>query len=441
MFALQSHSTNIFCTIPDQNETALNKYLLNASTSLENMTPTINPRRLIATINTFGSLGRTSQGTTRLTLTDTDKEARDQLVEWLRGESLDVKIDNIGNIFGTRRGTENQPPVVIGSHIDSVKNAGIYDGTLGVLGALEAIRQLNTQDIETRRPVTVAAFTNEEGARFQPDMMGSMVYTGAIPVEEAWSAADDDGVTVKDELQRIGYLGNDTIEAGNYFELHVEQGPVLDSEKLQAGVVEGIQGMAWWDATYTGEANHAGTTPLTHRHDALLATAEVCVGLREIAEHLGEGSVATVGRLHAQPDIRNVVPGETFFTVDFRQYRSEIYEKGQELVEKLIRETAEKHKLEHTLTQTVDAKPVRFDAGMVNLVEEKTMELGLSYKRMHSGAGHDAQFMTHICPTAMIFVPSIGGRSHCNEEKTMDQDLVNGANILYNCMLSLAEAQ
>ncbi len=405
------------------------------------MTSIINPRRLIDTINAFGSIGKTSQGTTRLTLTDTDKEARDKLVEWLSEESLDVKIDNIGNIYGIREGTEDLPPVVLGSHIDTVKNAGIYDGALGVLGALETIRKLNTLGIETKRPVAVAAFTNEEGARFQPDMMGSMVHTGALPVEEAWMASDDDGVTVKDELQRIGYLGKDTIEAGNYLELHVEQGPILDSENLQVGVVEGIQGMAWWDAIYTGEANHAGTTPLSLRHDALLATAEVCIGLREMADGLGEGSVATVGRLHAQPDIRNVVPGEAFFTVDFRQYRSELYEEGQGLVKKLIRETAEKHMLEYTLTQTVDVKPVRFDTEMVNLVEEKTKKLGYSYRRMHSGAGHDAQFMTHICPTAMIFVPSINGRSHCQEEKTLDQDLVNGANILYNCALSLAEAQ
>ncbi|MCW4011851.1 MAG: M20 family metallo-hydrolase, partial [Candidatus Bathyarchaeota archaeon] len=333
-------------------------------------------------------------------------------LEWLEEESLEVKIDNIGNIYGTRQGTEKHPPVVLGSHIDTVKNAGIYDGALGVLGALETIRQLNTLDIETKHPVTVAAFTNEEGARFQPDMMGSMVATGELPVEEAWKAIDDNGTTVKDELERIGYLGNDTIESGSYLELHVEQGPILDSEGIEVGVVEGIQGMAWWDATYTGEANHAGTTPLTHRHDALLATAETCMGLRELAERLGEGSVATMGRLHAEPDIRNVVPEHTFFTVDFRQYRRELYEEGQPILEKLISETAEKHRLEYTLKQTVDAKPVRFDPNMVNLVEGKTRQLGYSYKRMHSGAGHDAQFMTHVCPTAMIFVPSIGGKSH-----------------------------
>lgn len=402
------------------------------------MNPTINPHRLLTTIQQLAQIGKTNNGVTRLTLTDTDKQARDQLIKWLEEASLDIKIDNIGNIFGTRKGTTNQHPIVIGSHLDTVKNAGIYDGALGVLSALETIRQLNTHNIETETPITVAAFTNEEGARFQPDMMGSMVHTGTLPIKEAWNAVDDQGKTVKEELQRIGYLGTDTIKAGSYLELHVEQGPTLDAEKLQIGIVEGIQGMAWWDATYTGEANHAGTTPLSHRKDALLATAETCIALREIAER-HTGSVATMGRLHAQPDIRNVIPGHTFFTVDYRQYDSGIYENGKNAVIDQIKTTAEKHGLEYTLTQTVDAQPVRFNPEMVNIIEENTKKLGLTHRRIHSGAGHDAQFMTHICPTAMIFVPSINGKSHSPQEKTHDQDCINGANLLYNTVLELAQ--
>jgi len=268
--------------------------------------------------------------------------------------------------------------------------------------------------------------------------MGSMVFTGQLDAETAWAASDDDGVTVKDELQRIGYLGNDDLEALHYLELHVEQGPVLHSEGLDIGVVEGVQGMAWWDGEYTGEANHAGTTPLHLRWDALLAAAELCLRLREAAERLGRGSVATMGRLHPRPDTRNVVPGGAFFTVDFRQYERGLYEGGQKIVANLIRDVAERHGLEHSLTQTVDAKPVRFDRGMVELVERKTKELGLSYKVMHSGAGHDAQFMSHVCPTAMVFVPSIGGRSHCPEERTLKADCVNGANVLLRCVLELS---
>jgi N-carbamoyl-L-amino-acid hydrolase len=218
------------------------------------------------------------------------------------------------------------------------------------------------------------------------------------------------------------------------------QGPVLHSRGLQAGVVEGIQGMAWWDGEYTGEANHAGTTPLTLRKDALLAAAELCCRLRETAQDLGNNSVTTMGRLHPKPDIRNVVPGEAFFTIDFRQYQTELYEKGRKEVVSLVMEIAEKHGLDFSLEQTVDAKPVRFDSWMVDLVERKIKELGLSYSRMYSGAGHDAQFMSHICPTAMIFVPSIDGKSHCSVERSTKDDCVNGANILLQCVLELSAA-
>lgn len=387
----------------------------------------------------MGEVGREGDGVNRLALNDANKDGRDLFTGWLRDEGLEVRVDRIGNIFGVRKGTNpGEPPIVVGSHLDTVREAGVFDGALGVLSGLEIVRLLNQEDVDTGRAVAVAAFTNEEGARFQPDMMGSMVFTGQLDVEAAWAASDDDGVTVKDELQRIGYLGDKEMEAGRYLELHVEQGPVLHSEGLEVGVVEGVQGMAWWDGEYTGEANHAGTTPLHLRRDALLAAAELCLRLRETAERLGGGSVATMGRLHPRPDIRNVVPGGAFFTVDFRQYERELYEGGQEIVANLIREVAERHGLEVSLTQTVDAKPVRFDPGMVDLVERKTKELGLSYKVMHSGAGHDAQFMSHLCPTAMIFVPSIGGRSHCPEEKTLKVDCVNGANVLLRCVLELS---
>jgi len=389
----------------------------------------------------MGDVGREGKGVNRLALNDADKEGRDLFVGHLREEGLDVRVDKIGNIFGVRNGTNsNEPPVVMGSHLDTVRDAGVFDGALGVLSGLEVIRLLNQHDIETGKSVAVGAFTNEEGARFQPDMMGSMVLTGKLSLEDAWKAFDDDGVTVKDELKRTGCLGGDVLDAGCFIELHVEQGPVLHMGSQQIGVVEGVQGMAWWDGDYRGEANHAGTTPLAFRRDALLAAADLCCSLREAAEDIGRGSVATMGRLNPRPDIRNVVPGGAFFTVDFRQYEAELYEEGQREVEKLIEEVAERHGVDLSLEQTVDAKPVRFDCGMVGLVERKTRQLGLSYKRMHSGAGHDAQFMSYVCPTAMIFVPSIGGRSHCTEERTTKADCVNGANILLQCALELSEA-
>jgi N-carbamoyl-L-amino-acid hydrolase len=399
----------------------------------------VNGDRLWGSLMEMGQIGGVGRGINRLALNDGDKASRDLFTEWLREEGAELRIDDIGNIFGIRRGLNREaPPVLVGSHLDTVREAGIFDGSLGVLAGLEIIKVLNERDIETSSDVVVASFTNEEGARFQPDMMGSMVYSGELDVESAWSAVDDEGISVRDELNRIGYIGCDKIEAGCFLELHVEQGPVLYTEGLDVGVVEGVQGMAWWDGEYSGEANHAGTTPLHLRKDALLAAAELCLELRKMAEDLGRGSVATMGRLHPLPDVRNVVPGGAFFTVDFRQYEYALFEDGQKTVVSKIRDTAEKHGLDYSLTQTVNAKPVRFDPGLVDLVEEKTREHELSYKRMHSGAGHDAQFMSHICPTAMIFVPSQGGKSHSPGEQTHKKDCLNGANILLNCVLELA---
>lgn len=399
----------------------------------------IDGERLWKSLNAMGQIGKTDDGVNRLALNDSDKEARDQLVQWFKEEGLEILIDPIGNITGVRSGKHDSQPVMVGSHLDTVKNAGIYDGALGVLAGLEIIRYLNQKNIQTERSLAVTAFTNEEGARFQPDMMGSMVHTGLLEIEAAYEANDDHGVTVKEELKRIGYLGKDKIQARKYLELHVEQGPILYAEGFEIGVVEGVQGMAWWDVEYYGEANHAGTTPLNLRKDALLATSELYVKMRETAERIGNGSVVTMGRLHSKPDIRNVIPESTFFTVDFRQYNSKLYEEGQKTIANQIIETAQKHDLKYKLKQTVDAKPVSFQSDMVNLVEEKTRQLGLTYKRMHSGAGHDAQFMTHICPTAMIFVPSIGGKSHSKIEKTYKKDCINGANVLLYCVMELVQ--
>jgi len=403
------------------------------------MKPKLDGARLERSLREMGGVGAApSGGVNRLALSDADKEARDLLASWFRELNLEVKIDPIGNIFAIRRGREDSKPVVMGSHIDTVRDGGIYDGALGVLGGLEVLRSLDDAGVETVKPVTVAAFTNEEGARFQPDMMGSMVFTGKLGVEEAYASRDDDGVTVGQELDRIGYRGDDSLEPLCYLELHVEQGPLLHSRGLQIGVVEGVQGIAWWHGGYVGEANHAGTTPLDHRKDALLGAADLCVGLRALAEELGRGSVATMGRLRPVPDVINVVPGGAEFTVDFRQYDSGLFAEGERRVEALVQRVAERHGLGWSLRQSADAQPVRFDEAMVNLVESKARELGLSYTRMPSGAGHDAQFMSYVCPTAMIFVPSVGGRSHCRDERTDPRDCENGARVLLECVLDLS---
>jgi N-carbamoyl-L-amino-acid hydrolase len=400
----------------------------------------VNANRLWDSLMEIGEIGRQDDGINRLALNDADKEVRDRFVHLLHEESLDVQIDKIGNIFGVRKGMSSKKlPIIIGSHLDTVKNAGVFDGALGVLAGLEIIRLLNQYNMDTSRSISVAVFTNEEGARFQPDMMGSMVFTSQLSLDNAWKSKDDEGISVKDELNRIGYLGNDELQPGYFLELHVEQGPVLDRGGYEIGVVEGVQGMAWWDGEYVGEANHAGTTPLDLRRDALYAAAELCCRLRLTAENLGHDSVSTMGRLNPSPDIRNVIPGEAFFTLDFRQYDTELYERGQRDIMQLVTDVADKHNVDYSLLQTVDAKPVRFDPRMVTLVEEKTKELDLSYIKMYSGAGHDAQFLNYICPTSMIFVPSIRGRSHCNDERSNKKDCNNGANVLLRSVLELAE--
>ncbi len=395
--------------------------------------------RLEKALREMGEVGATpSGGVSRLALSDADREARDLLVSWFRELSLDVKVDPIGNIFATRRGRDDSAPVVMGSHIDTVRDAGTFDGALGVLGALEVLRTLDVADVVTAKPVTVAVFTNEEGARFQPDMMGSMVFTGKLGVEEAYASRDDDGVTVGQELVRIGYRGEDSLTPSCYLELHVEQGPVLHSTGHKIGVVKGVQGIAWWHGCYVGQANHAGTTPIELRRDALLGASDLNVRLRALAEELGEATVATMGRLNPSPDVINVVPGRADFTVDFRQYAPRLFTEGKHRVEALVGEVAERHRLEWSLRQSADAQPVRFDDAMVDLVESKARELGLSYRRIPSGAGHDAQFMSYICPTAMVFVPSIDGRSHCREERTEPRDCENGARVLLECVLDLS---
>ena len=403
----------------------------------------IDPERLLRSLGEMADVGvRLGRpGRTRLALSDGDRAGRDLFVKWLREAHLDVIVDPIGNVCGVRPGRKKDAkPVVMGSHLDTVTDAGPYDGAFGVLSGLEVIRTLNDHGIETETPVAVAAFTNEEGARFQPDMMGSLYVSGQLDPDRAYRAMDDDGVSVREELERIGYLGSGKIDASAYLELHVEQGPVLDRERVRIGIVQGIQGIAWWYGRFGGEANHAGTTPREYRKDALLAASELCRGLRDLALKLGGGSVATMGRLRVVPDVVNVIPSEAYFTIDFRQYDDDLFARGKRDVEELVRGIAQRHGVPFDLEQKVDALPVRFVPFMVQLAERAARGLDLSTVFMPSGAGHDAQFMHRVCPTAMIFVPSIGGRSHCPEERTEPEDLVNGANVLLRCVLELVSA-
>lgn len=402
----------------------------------------INGERLEKSIRTMGQIGTDSVngGRTRLALTDEDKAGRDLLCSWLREAGCEVRIDAMGNIFGIREGTESGAlPVMMGSHIDSVRNAGMFDGVYGVLGALEVIRTLNDNNVKTKRPLVLAAFTNEEGARFQLDMMGSIAYTNTMPLEELYAIADDSGATVEEELKRIGYLGNESVPVGNYFELHIEQGPKLDAEGINIGVVEGIQGLAWWSVEYFGESNHAGSTPMDMRKDTLLAAAEVALAAEAIANDLGKGSVATMGRIKPEPDVINIVPGKCTFTMDFRQPDKELLDKSKLGMEAVFATCAKKRGLKCRVKRLAEVDPVVFDTEMVSIVETNAKELGFTTKRMYSGASHDAQFLCPVCPSAMIFVPSIKGRSHCPEEKTEFTDTANGCNVLLQSVMGVVQ--
>jgi N-carbamoyl-L-amino-acid hydrolase len=399
--------------------------------------------RLLASLNELGKIGRREswRGVTRLALSEEDGKARDLLVSWLEEEGLAVTVDPVGNIFGVREGLDKRlKPVLMGSHIDTVIDAGIYDGAYGVMGALEVIRRLNEEGIETRHPVGVAAFTNEEGVRFQPDMMGSLVKCGGYPLEKVYERRDDDGVTVREALKKIGYLGKGNVEPEAYFELHVEQGPILHKRGIQIGVVEGVQGIAWWRINLHGQANHAGTTPLDMRRDPMAGAAELYTGMLGYVTAKGN-ALCTMGRIRVEPDAINVVPSLADFTVDYRSYDDATFREGKAEVERRLGEVAARRGLTYEKEMIADAQPVHFRPEMVKLVEASAMRRGYTTHRLPSGAGHDAQFMHVICPTAMIFVPSIDGVSHSPGEKSLPEDLERGANVLIDCVLTKASVK
>lgn len=401
----------------------------------------VDAARLEQSIREMGALGfgSATKGRTRLALSDEDQQGRDLFRRWLREANLEIRVDAMGNIFGLRQGIDAKAlPIMMGSHLDTVKDAGMFDGIVGVLGGLEVVRTLNDENIKTERPIVVANFTNEEGARFQFDMMGSNFYCGVKTAEQLYAVTDDAGLDVGAELARIGYKGTESVPVGYYFELHIEQGPVLDAENLQIGVVEGIQGLSWWQGEFIGEANHAGSTPMHLRHDAVTGVAELALEIEKLTARLGNASVGTMGRLKPEPDIINVVPGRCSFTIDFRQFNPGLFEKGKKEVARLAESCAERRGLSYKLQKLADANPVVFDNSMVELVAESAAKLGLSAKTLYSGASHDAQFLAAICPTAMIFVPSAGGRSHCPEENTEFADITNGCNVLLQSVLKLA---
>jgi len=404
----------------------------------------INRKRLEESMEALGRIGATAKGgLNRVALTDDDRRGRDLLVRWMREAALTVTVDQMGNIFGQRAGGDGLPPVLMGSHADSVPTGGKYDGQLGVLCALETIRTLNDRKIETRHPVAMAIFTNEEGARFQPAMIGSGVMAGKIPLEDAYNARDRDGLRLGDELERIGYLGPEPClprPLRAYLELHIEQGPILEEEHLPVGVVEGIVAIAWSRLTLAGVQDHAGPTPMRIRHDALVAAAEIIRGVREIPRKIGGDMVSTVGRLDVAPNIPNAIPGRVSMSIDLRAPDEHHITRGLGLVDRLVKEAARAEGVTYELEHYWRVPRTRFALEVVDAIEAAVRSLGCGHRRILSGAGHDAQYMAAICPTGMIFVPSRDGRSHCEEEFTPMDDIEHGANTLLLAASTLAGA-
>ena len=398
--------------------------------------------RLLERIQTLGQVGALEGGgVCRLALTDQDREGRDLVHGWMRELGLATRVDKIGNVVGIRQGAEDSAPVMIGSHIDSVATGGLYDGALGVLAGLEAVHTLNDAGITTRCPVAVGFFTNEEGARFAPDMMGSAVHQGSLPLVEALETVGTDDQSVGSELDRIGYSGdvpvNDLVPRA-YLELHIEQGPVLEESGTTIGAVTGVQGISWTEFQFSGVSNHAGTTPMRLRHDAGYVAAAVAVEARAIATWLGGHQVATVGVTELSPNLVNVIANQARVTVDLRNTSDSELALAEARMANFVASTAASEEVELQQRTLARFSPVEFDPQIVGLIEAAAGRCGCSCQRLPSGAGHDAQMFAPNCPTGMIFVPSLGGISHNVTEFTSKEDIAAGMNILMQVLTELS---
>ncbi len=400
----------------------------------------IDTARLWRSLMDLASIGATPLGgVRRITLTDLDRQGRDRVVEWFRAAGLEVRVDPIGNIFGRRAGRDpSRPPVVAGSHIDTQPSGGKFDGAYGVLAGLEVVRTLNDHGVQTDAPIEVAAWTNEEGSRFTPVMMGSGVFAGAFSLEHALTRTDIEGKSVGDELSRIGYAGKAPLGTpiGAYFEAHIEQGPILEETRNTIGIVTGALGQRWFDVTVTGMNAHAGPTPMNLRKDALLAASWIVGDVNRIA--LGEAphGRGTVGFMHVSPNSRNVVPGEVKFSVDFRHPDDAGLKTMEEKLRDACARAATECNLQVRTEEVVYFPPCRFDPQCVAAVREGARKARHPSLEIVSGAGHDAVYVARVAPTAMIFVPCKDGLSHNELEDAKPADLAAGCNVLLHAMLA-----
>ncbi len=401
----------------------------------------INSSRLWQSLMDLARIGATDKGgVRRLALTDVDRQGRDQFVDWCKEAGLSVEVDGIGNIFARRAGTEaGALPVAIGSHLDSQPSGGKFDGAYGVMAGLEIVRTLNDAGIRTRAPIEVAAWTNEEGSRFVPTLMGSGVFAGVFPLEKILEEKDVDGISVRDALASIGYAGTaKPHRLGAYFEAHIEQGPVLEQTKTTIGVVLGALGQRWFDVAITGQDSHAGPTPMETRKDALLAASRLVVEVNRIATTFPDYARGTVGFMQVKPNSRNVVPGEVHMTVDLRNAKDATLSAMVAELKQSVASIEKETRTAIAMKEVVYFPPSEFAPDLVASVREGSQAFGYSHRDIVSGAAHDAVYMARIAPTAMVFVPCEGGISHNEIENARPEDIAAGCNVLLHAVLRRA---
>jgi N-carbamoyl-L-amino-acid hydrolase len=403
----------------------------------------VNGDRLWQSLMELAKIGATQKGgVCRLTLTDLDRQGRDLVIGWAREAGLSVTIDKIGNVFMRRAGKNNAlPPIMTGSHIDTQPTGGKFDGNFGVLAGLEVIRTLNDYDIETEAPVELAFWTNEEGSRFVPVMMGSGVFANIFSLEHAYAATDIEGKTVRDELEKIGYIGTETPgnhPIGAYFESHIEQGPILEDEGITIGVVQAVLGIRWYDCVVTGMEAHAGPTPMALRKDAMQVAAKVMQEVVAIAHRFGPHGRGTVGMVQVFPNSRNVIPGQVKFSIDFRNMTDALVDEMDAAIRAFAKQTEAETGLTIAIQLVSDYPAVPFHPDCKDAVRRAADKLGYSNMDIVSGAGHDAVYMAGLAPTGMIFIPCKDGISHNEIEDTLPEQVTAGANVLLHAMLERA---
>ena len=403
----------------------------------------VDPARLWDSLMAMARIGGTPKGgCNRLTLTDLDRQGRDLFTAWCGAAGLTVSIDAMGNMFARRRGQDDSlPPVLMGSHLDTQPTGGKFDGVLGVLGGLEVMRSLNDLGVKTRHPIELVNWTNEEGSRFAPAMISSGVFAGAFAREYAYALTDRDGLRFGDELARIGFVGPEPVgkPVHAYFELHIEQGPILEDEGFQIGVVTHGQGQQWFEIELEGFESHAGSTPMPRRKDALLGAARIVELLHTIGHAHAPFGVATVGILNPYPNSRNVIPGSVFMTCEYRHPETAVLAAMNVALHQGVAAICADTGLRHTMKKVFDYPPVPFEAGCVDAVRRGAVAYGYSHRDIVSGAGHDACYLARVAPSAMIFTPCVGGISHNEAEDISPAWAGAGTQVLMHAVLEKAE--